>query len=158
MDERSSDYEAGDKTIQASVFPHYTPADSKNVRRVQAKNNLLLNERAENYLYNQENMKTKKNCEDFYPKYQPINEFSDSLDEYDVNSKIEENKKISRHKRAGGSNKNRPTIFRNKSQPDLISEYDITKRVIVDQIQSSKNQDILEFSYSKYANKYSLTK
>ncbi|CAI2362319.1 unnamed protein product [Moneuplotes crassus] len=157
VDESSSDYEAGEKTIQAT-FNKYNLNDNQSVRRVQARDNLLQDEQPQDDLYNEEDMKTKKNYDEFYPEYENIQNLHDSLENYEAQSSVEQRGNLSRRPRVSSTDQEQPTIIRNKSQPEIIPEYDITRRVPYDKIHSSKNKKISDFNYGKYSDKYSLTK
>ena len=67
-------------------------------------------------------------------------------------------RKVSRHRRINTNEIDHHTMMRNMSPPEIIAEYDITEKVPIDNIQSSKNHDVIQFSYHKYADKYSLAK
>lgn len=102
-------------------------------------------------------MRTKKKYEDLYPDYNNHN-LHDSLEDYDRKSPIDSERNVSRHRRISSKDQTQPTFSRNKSQPEIIPEYDVTKRVPAEEIHSNKNKNLGEFGYSKYSEKYDLSK
>ena len=75
---------------------------------------------------------------------------------------------VNRHRRISAPDNYHPTVARNMSSPDLINEYDVTKNQPIETsgVQSSKhnyssklqNKFSEKAEYTKYADKYSLTK
>lgn len=110
-------------------------------------------------MYNDENMKTKKNYDENYNNHKQY-DLQDSMEQYEGKPEyiLEQDRKISRHRRINTNEINHPTMMRNMSHPEIIAEYDITEKLVIDNVQSNKNQDVTQFSYQKYADKYSLTK
>jgi hypothetical protein len=87
-------------------------------------------------------------------------ELHDSVEQYEEQPEyqLDMDRKVSRHRRIKTNEIDHHTMMRNMSHPEIIAEYDITERVPIDNIQSGKNHDVIQFSYHKYADKYSLAK
>lgn len=104
-------------------------------------------------------MKTKKNYDENYKNHKQY-ELQDSMEQYEEKPEynLEQARKVSRHRRINTNEISHPTMMRNMSHPEIIAEYDITEKIAIDNVHSSKNQDVTQFSYQKYADKYSLAK
>lgn len=172
-----------EKTIQASAVANY---HQENTHMLLSKNQLRLGDHINQHLCNDEDMKTKKNYDEIYKRQNQQMNLHDSMEDYihehksdnsDDSERSSSAKKvkyqpeievpqttrnISRHRRISAPENYHPTIIRNMSNPEIIEEYEVTERIPIDVLHSSKHQatrgDSRRDAYGKYSDKYSLTK
>ena len=181
VDESASDVESTEKTIQASAVANY---HQENPHMILSKNQLRLGEHINQHLCNDEDMKTKKNYDEIYRRQKQQMNLHDSMEDYihehksdnsddsghssSANKKVkyqpeyeapQTTRNISRHRRISAPENYHPTIIRNMSNPEIIEEYDVTERIPIEVLHSSKHrEESRRKEYAKYADKYSLTK
>ena len=128
---------------------------------------LKLNGNIHKHIFNDENMKTKKNYDEtynrqhkevkiqkFFRNCEEQKEHDSSANERKVKnmhkedySKNEEERGVSRHRRISAPDSSHPTIMRKSSKPEYIEDYEETEKIPMENM--NKKHEHLE--YKKYA-------